>query len=156
MISDLRLGFFACSPVSGRDFVLTQEFDVSWSAGDRQRRMCLLAGFRFGPGIKSMPGLWRGLVNPFHLLRASCAHDALYASEGGIRPLYTDMSIMPRLETVRGHDRSRISLDFRPLVDREEADALSRAIAIADGINKAQAAVIHRVLRLLGQSTWNE
>lgn len=156
MISDLSLGFFSCSPVSGRDFVLTHEFDVSWRDGCNVRRMCLLPGLRFGPGIQAMPGVWRGLVNPFHLLRASCVHDALYATEGGLRALYTDMVVGPRLETAPLEQRVRISLDFHPYVDRAEADALSREIALADGINKAQAAVVHRVLRWFGQSTWDD
>jgi hypothetical protein len=155
VITDLVLGRFCVSPVSGRDLVLASEFDVSWRWGGVQRRMCLPAGLRFGPGVNSMPGIWRAFANPLHLLRASAAHDALYASQGGSRPIYTDMGVDP-LETLNRDWRVRISLDFRPFVTRREADLLAGAIAKADGINRAQGLVVTHMLRAFGRAAWDD
>ena len=142
-VHSVDAGFFTITPVSGRDMMLADEFIVEWKYGAYPRRIVLPPGWKFGPGINSMPGFWRGLVNVFHLLRSSCVHDALYASKGGRREIYTQIM-------------TPIKLNFEPLVSRVEADDLSKRMALDDGINRVQAKIINKVLRRLGQSTWDD
>lgn len=131
--------------VSGRDYVLLREWRCWWMAKGVGSTLVLPTGWRFGPGIQSTPGVWRGLVNPMHMIEASAVHDWMYVTQGGARG-YTvgsdDVLIQPD-PALRG-------------ISREFADALGFAICIKDGGGYWSAIRAWAACRLFGKSAWDE
>jgi len=136
---------FAATPISGRDSITSQPWPISWIYDSKTRHLLIPTDWRFGVATDKVPGFFmsilRLIINPLHMQRASCVHDLLYATKGGIRPEKT-CSNLP------------IVLPFND-VTREEADTLAYVIALADGIAKWEADQIYWFLSKFAQSVWD-
>lgn len=143
ILINYRPGDFYASPCSGRDSVLHPDgWSVTWLWDGKVRTLRIAGGFRAGVGVDAIPGfvmrIIRFFVNFLHMQRSSCAHDAIYTTQGGRR-----RDPLVEIVTSDGY------------ISRREADALAHAIAAADGIAEWEGRSVHRTLHRFGKGAWN-
>lgn len=151
-ISDVHRGPLVAEIMSGEeDCTLRRAYDVAWTCDGKSRLLTIPAGVRFWPGVQKMPLIARmflRMIGVTKMFPAAAAHDPLYESQGGRRPIRINGDWVWLSLTDDGRNRV--------IIPRRECDLLSFHLSRAEHLRPWAGKIIRFVIRHFGKGAWDD